>query len=427
MATTSNGGAGITPRLFLMMVLQLAIWGAWAPKLFPYMKLLGLSAGEQSLVGSCWGIAAVLGIFFSNQFADRYFAAERVLSACHALSALCLLGVAFAGSFLPLFLCYLAYSILYVPTLSVANTMAFANLSNPARDFGIVRSGGTVGWVLASWPFIFLLAAHATLADMRWIFIVSAIISLMLAAYALTLPHTPPSGEKAPDRLAWRRALGMLRHPFVAVLFLVTLIDSIIHNGYFVVADAFLTNRVGIAGNLSMVVLSLGQIAEIVTMLVLGRVLTVLGWRSTMILGIVGHMIRFLVFAFAPDNVPVIIASQLLHGVCYAFFFATLYIFVDEVFPKDIRASAQGLFNLLILGIGMVIASFLFPALVAALSSPSGTATVVDYRHLFMVPAGLAAVAVLLLAFAFKPPTIGPAGDGDLVRDNPVDTGVVAR
>ena len=423
----SKGGAGMKPRLFVMMALQLAIWGAWAPKLFPYMTLLGFSPGEQSLVGSCWGIAAVVGIFFSNQFADRNFAAERFLAACHALSALCLLGVAFAGSFLPLFLCYLAYSILYVPTLSVANTMAFANLDNPARDFGMVRAGGTVGWVLVSWPFIFLLKSPATLAEMRWIFIVSAIVSLALAAYALTLPHTPPRTERTADRLAWRRAFGMLRHPFVAVLFLVTLIDSIIHNGYFVVADAFLTNRVGIAGNLSMVVLSLGQIAEIVTMLVLGRVLAALGWRRTMILGVFGHMIRFLVFAFAPDNVPVIIASQLLHGVCYAFFFATLYIFVDEVFPKDVRASAQGLFNLLILGIGMVIASFLFPALVAALSHRSGSVTVVDYRLLFLVPAGLAAIAALLLGFAFKPPTSRPRGENELAADIALDAAAVAR
>jgi len=427
MATVPKGGAGIMLRLFFMMALQLAIWGAWAPKLFPYMKLLGLSSDEQSLVGSCWGIAAIVGIFFSNQFADRNFAAERVLSACHALSAVCLFGVAFAGSFPSLFLCYLGYSILYVPTLSVANSMAFANLSDPARDFGVVRAGGTVGWVLASWPFVFLLKSHSTLADMRWIFIVSAVTSLALAAYALTLPHTPPRLEKAPDRLAWRRALGMLQHPFVAVLFLVTLIDSIIHNGYFVVADAFLTNRVGIAGNLSMVVLSLGQVAEIVTMLILGRVLAALGWRRTMILGVLGHMIRFLVFAFAPDNVVAIIASQLLHGVCYAFFFATLYIFVDDVFPKDIRASAQGLFNLLILGIGMVIASFLFPALVEAVSHPSGSVLVVDYRLLFMMPAALAAIAALLLALAFRPPTIGPEGGKHLAPGATLDARAVTR
>lgn len=393
-------------RLFLMMALQLAIWGAWAPKLFPYMGMLGFSAGQQALVGSSWGVAAIIGIFFSNQFADRNFSAERFLAGSHLISGLCLVGAAFSTRFWPFFGCYLAYSIVYVPTLSVANSLAFANLANPAQDFGAVRTGGTVGWVLASWPFVFLLSAHSTPGQVRWIFLVAAILSFVLAAYAVTLPHTPPRTD-AVDKLAWRRALGLLRRPVLLVLFIVTFIDSVIHNGYFVMADAFLTNRVGIAGNLSMLVLSLGQLAEIGAMLLLGPVLARLGWRWTMVIGVLGHVARFLVFAFAADSVPAILAVQLLHGVAYAFFFATVYIFVDDAFPKDVRSSAQGLFNLLILGIGMVAASFLFPALTAALTHTATTATgvktVVDYRTLFMAPVVLGLLAAILLALFFKP------------------------
>src|SRR6185437_4331519 len=105
------------------------------------------------------------------------------------------------------------------------------------------------------------------------------------------------------------------------------------------------------------------------------------------------------------DSVPTIVAVQLLHGVCYAFFFATVYIFVDAAFPNDVRASAQGLFNLLILGIGNVGASFLFPALIARWTDAAG---MVDYRSLFLVPTGMAAVAVVLLAAFFRPPHRGP-------------------
>jgi hypothetical protein len=200
----------------------------------------------------------------------------------------------------------------------------------------------------------------------------------------------------------------------VLVLFIVTFIDSVIHNGYFVLADAFLTNRVGIAGNLSMVVLSLGQIAEMVTMVILGAVLVRLGWKTTMIVGILGHAARFLVFAFFADSVPVIVAVQLLHGICYAFFFATLYIFVDEAFPNDVRSSAQGLFNLLILGIGNVVAAFIFPTLMGRWSTVAtgadGVAVPqVDYTSLFLVPAGMAAVAIILMALFFKPPHRAPA------------------
>jgi nucleoside transporter len=398
-----------------MMVLQIAIWGAWQPKLFPYMAMLGFTPGQQGLVGMSWGIAAVVGIFFSNQFADRRFAAERFLAASHAIGSACLLGTAFSTTFAPFFLFYLGYSLVYVPTLSVANSLAFANLANPARQFGSVRMGGTIGWIVASWPFTLLLSADATAGEVRSIFIVGAIISFAMALYALTLPHTPPRHGGGLDRLAWRRALAQLRTPFIGVLFLVTFIDAVVHNGYFVMADAFLTQRVGIAGNLSMVVLSLGQIAEILTMLVLGVALAKLGWRTTMIIGILGHAARFLVFALAPDSVPTIVAVQLLHGICYAFFFATVYIFVDEAFPEDIRASAQGLFNLLILGAGMVVASFLFPWLMNTFTVDTPTGPATDFSTVFLVPAGLALLGAVLLGTVFHPPSARPrAAHGDV-------------
>ena len=341
------------------------------------------------------------------------------------------MGVAFSTSFWPFFACYLIYSLLYVPTLSVSNSIAFANLRDPAADFGAVRMGGTVGWVMVSWPFVFLLGAHATADQVRWIFLVAALISFAAAGYSLTLPHTPPRKEAAGiDKLAWRRALTLLGTPFVLVLFIVTFIDSVIHNGYFVVSDAFLTDRVGIAGNLSMVVLSLGQVAEILTMFLLGRVLIRLGWKATMIVGILGHAARFAVFAFFADSIPVIVAVQLLHGICYAFFFATVYIFVDAVFPKDVRSSAQGLFNLLILGVGNVVASFLFPALMGRLTTSVAGAdgvarSVVDYPALFMVPTGLALAAVVLLALFFRPPTRGPVA-ADAVSDDTLTPSVAA-
>jgi MFS family permease len=162
-----------------------------------------------------------------------------------------------------------------------------------------------------------------------------------------------------------------------------------------------------------MVVLSLGQIAEMVTMVILGRVLIRLGWKTTMIVGILGHAARFLVFAFFADSVPVIVAVQLLHGICYAFFFATLYIFVDDAFPNDVRSSAQGLFNLLILGIGNVVAAFVFPTLMGHWTVPGTgpdgvTGPQVDYSTLFLVPAGMAAVAILLMALFFNPPHRAP-------------------
>jgi len=395
-------------KLFLMMVLEIFVWGAWQPKIFSYMSLLGFVSWQQFLVGSTFGIASLLGIFFSNQFADRNFSAERFLFVSHLVGALALLGAAFQHEFWPFFALFLVYGILYVPTISVTNSLAFAHLADPAKDFGLVRMGGTVGWIAASWPFIFLLA-NKTGADLveatKWIFVVAALASFAMALFSLTLPHTPPRRDASGlDRLAWVRAARLLGTPFVFVLFVVTFIDSFIHNGYFVLSDEFLTQRVGIGANMSMVVMSIGQVAEIVTMVVLGGVLARLGWKWTMVVGILGHLARFAVFALFPDAQALIIAIQLLHGICYAFFFATVYIFVDDVFPKDVRASAQGLFNLLILGAGMVLASYAFPLL----KSQRMVDGVVDWRAVFLVPTGLAATAVVILALFFRPPTARP-------------------
>jgi MFS family permease len=167
-------------------------------------------------------------------------------------------------------------------------------------------------------------------------------------------------------------------------------------------AGGFLgSNVVGIKPEWIMPVMSIGQIAEILTMAVLGWFLAKMGWKTTMILGILGHAARFAVFAFMPENQTMIILVQVLHGICYAFFFATLYIFIDAAFPKDVRSSAQGLFNLLVLGLGDLAAKWFFIPLQGKLTSAEG---VVNYKELFLWPTGLSLAASVILLIAFWPP-----------------------
>ena len=197
------------------------------------------------------------------------------------------------------------------------------------------------------------------------------------------------------------KAAKFLSKPYLLVLFIVTFIDATIHNGYFLMAGSFLgSNVVGIKPEWIMPVMSIGQIAEIATMAVLGWFLSRMGWKTTMILGVLGHAARFAVFAFMPQNQTMIILVQVLHGVCYAFFFATLYIFIDAAFPKDVRSSAQSLFNLLVLGLGDLAAKWLFIPLQDSLKTDAG----IDYQKLFLVPTLMAVVAAGLLLLAFWPP-----------------------
>jgi MFS family permease len=298
----------------------------------------------------------------------------------------------------------LLHSLFYVPTISVANALAFANLKDPQKEFGPVRMGGTIGWVLAAWPLYFILGTKTgaeAIQLYKYIFIISGVASLVLAAFALTLPHTPPKRATAgTEKFAWVEAFKLLGIPYLAILFLVTFIDSTIHNSYFLLAGGFLSNKVGFENKWIMPIMSIGQVAEILTMAGLGMVLKKLGWKVTMILGILGHFVRFGVFAFFPEGQTLIVIVQVLHGICYAFYFATVYIFIDAAFPKDVRTSAQGLFNLLILGLGDLAAKWIFIPLQARLTHDG----VIDYKTLFLVPTLLALVAAVLLALFFRPP-----------------------
>ncbi len=420
-------------KLFLMMVLEFFIWGAWLPLIFGYLPSLQFTPAQQSWILNAFPLSAILGMFFSNQYADRHFAAEKFLAVSQLIGGVAVLSLAFTRSFWPFFIFMFIHCLFYVPTISITNSIAFANMKDAQKEFGIVRMGGTIGWILAAWPFTFILVdwdkVHAANAQglgewfgtvlksgltgealqhgTRWTYIVAGIASLLLAGFSLTLPHTPhKKATQGEDRFAWLESAKLLRHPFVLVLWLVTFVDAFVHNCYFNWTGSFLGAKpeaggVGIAGNWIMPVMSIGQVAEILTMFVLGATLKKLGWRATMVFGILGHAGRFAVYAFFPQHPALIIVVQVLHGICYAFFFATVYIFVDEYFPKDVRASAQGLFNVMILGIGVLVANSICPYLIQKAFTHD---SITDFRGLFLVPLSAASVAAVALALLFHPP-----------------------
>jgi nucleoside transporter len=437
----ASSPASTRGRLFIMMVLQFFIWGAWLPLIFGYLPSLGFTPGQQALILNAFPVASIIGMFFSNRWADQKFAPEKFLAFSHLIGGLAILGCGFTKEFTPFFLLMLVHCLLYVPTISITNSIAFANMKNPEKEFGIVRMGGTIGWILAAWPFTFIfvnwsavaaanpsglvdwlgtalgnpLTGAAAMAATKWTFIVAGLASLALAAFSLVLPRSAPkplAAANAADAVAWKEAFKLLRHPYLLVLWLVTLLDSFVHNCYFNWTGVFLgtareAGGVGIASNWITPVMSLGQIAEIATMFILGATLKRFGWRTTLVVGILGHAARFAVYALVPESASMIILVQVLHGVCYAFFFATVYIFVDAHCPKHIRSSAQGLFNLQILGFGALLANSICPYLLQYVFTEGG---VVNFKGLFMVPFAVASIAAIVLALAFRPPTTGPGG-----------------
>jgi nucleoside transporter len=434
--------AGLKFKLALMMFLQFFIWGAWFELGFDYIPKLGFNGDWQlPLIFGAFNVGAVVALFFSTQFADRKFAAEKFVAFSHLIGGLAIGGLYFVrpdpadkaavdAAFWPFFGLMLLHSVFYVPTISITNSIAFANLRNPSQEFGPVRVWGTIGWIAASWPFIFLLAdwtkvqavgeagvgnwlgqvfgnsldGAAAMNMKAYIFALAGGASLLLAVFSLSLPHTPPKPATGEDSLAWLKAMKLLKHPFVLVLFLVTFIDAAVHQSFFFWTFTFLGpvkdgGVVDIPANWVGAVMKIGQIAEILTMLVLGYVLKGLGWRTTMTIGVLGHAARFAVFAFYPEKEAAILIN-IVHGICYAFFFATVYIFVDEYFPKDVRSSAQGLFNVLILGVGPFVANFVC----GRLKESNTIDGKIQYPAVFQVSMIAALVGAVMLVLFFHPP-----------------------
>jgi hypothetical protein len=328
----------------------------------------------------------------------------------------------------------LLHCFFFVPTMSVTNAIAFANIKDAQKDFGAIRVWGTIGWIAASWPFIFIPIDWASVPTMEqaggfvsWLgtalgtlktgdamasalastFTVAGIVSLGLAAFCLTLPHTPPASA-AGEAFAPLEAFKLLKVPSILVLFIVTFLDSLVHYCYFFWTSRYLP-AIGLAPNWIAPAMSIGQIAEIATMAWLGYFLKRLGWRTIMILGILGHVVRFGIYSIGnPELLWLVILSNVVHGFAYAFFFATVYIYVDENFPKDVRTSAQSLFNLLILGLGPLAGNFLWGWLgdvfsTTTLDAAGKAVTVIHYHQLFLVPLGVGVLAAVFLAIFFHP------------------------
>jgi hypothetical protein len=446
-------------KLAVMMFLQFFIWGAWLPPSFPFFGAGALNFTEEQklLLNICFPVAAIIAMFGANQFVDRNFAAEKFLAFSHLIGGLAILGFGYLSwttfngpgavrpNFWLFFACMAVHCFFYVPTITVTNTLAFANLTDPQKEFGPVRLWGTIGWIAASLPFIFILLDWKKVGELQsdgntfayltkmlgtslqgaplqqgrsWAFLTAGIASLLLAGFSLTLPHTPPK-KNVGESFALLESLRLLKHPFLLVLFLCTFIDATVHDGFFVYGYSFLGD-VGVPGNWIAPAMTIGQISEILTMAILGWVLKSFGWRATMIVGVLGHLIRFSLFALFPNQgMPepyLALAVNIVHGVCYAFFFATLYIFVDAVFPKDARTSAQGLFNFLILGLGPITSRFVWepmkrftvPLLDAAgepvIGATGEVVKRIDYGFVLWFPAAAALVAAVLLLLFFHPP-----------------------
>lgn len=369
-------------RLSAMMFLQYAVWGVWLPYLANYLMGspeeggLGFTGAQVGwILGLAGSIGAVSAPFLAGQIADRFINAEKYLGILLIVGGLIKFATYYAHGYYSFLTLSIAYSVVYMPTLALTNSIAFAHMTNPEKQFPPIRTFGTIGWIVASnlFPLIWLQTnlgftmlppfvsgdpkpeSIALIADCLR---VSGTAAVLYGLWSIIfLPATPPK-RQSEHPLAFAEAFGLLRHPGFLVCTLTALPISMIHQVYFIRTGPFLAD-IGFAEAHIGPVMSIGQFSEIFFLALLGLFLSRLGYRWILVIGCLAYFIRFAIFAVGTEETRALVAAaNALHGLCYGCFFAGAYVYVERVAPEDVRHSAQTVFGIIILGIGPVLAGF---------------------------------------------------------------------
>ena len=388
-------------KLSVMMFLQYFVWGTWYVTMGTYLlQTLRFSAQQSGAAYSTTALAAMVSPFFVGLIADRFFATERILAFLHLLGAALLFWVSTLtdfGSFYPVLL---GYTLCYMPTLALTNSLSFHQMQDPGKEFPRVRVFGTIGWIAAGLLISFVNAETVALQ-----FRIAALASAAMGLYSLTLPHTPPA--KLGHRVGMRDILGLdalqlMKERSFAIFVIGSFLICIPLQFYYAFTNPFLT-EVGVTNAAGKQ--TLGQMSEIGFMLVMPWFFVRLGIKKMMLFGMLAWAIRYVLFAYgdAGPLVWMLYGGILLHGICYDFFFVTGQIYVDKKASLHIRAAAQGFIAFVTLGVGMFVGSYVAGWVVDMYSYPGGGQTLHHWQPIWLVPAAMSAGVLLLFALFFKP------------------------
>jgi nucleoside transporter len=394
-----------------MMFLQYAIWGSWGPVLSAYLQNnLGFNGVQLGIIFSLLPLATTISPFIGGQLADRWFPTQRVIAALQLVGGVILILIASVTAFTPMTWLMLLYCLVYAPTLALTNSIAFVNLKSSENEFGAVRVWGTIGWIAAGWALSgwrALAPSPEGIAMKGDTLLLAGIFSLLMGVLSFGLPHTPPQRQGSRP-WAFLEALKMFKDRSFLVFAVISFVVATELWFYYVLTAPFLTSdKIGISQKYISWVMSIAQIAEIFVMAyLLPLALKKYGIRRTLTLGIVAWPIRYIIFVIGAPS-WLVVASLALHGFCYVFFFTAAYIYVDTIAPKDIRASAQSLIAMVILGIGSFVGSLfsgwvqnLFTA--ERMNAAGQVVKTVNWRGTFLVPTALTFFCLVIFLGFFR-------------------------
>lgn len=392
--------------LSVMMFLLYCIWGSWYGQMSKYLSNQLEASGVQ--VGNAYAmfsVAMIASPFLIGLLADRYIAAQRLLGILSLMGAAILfwlININDPGTFIWVLL---LYCLTFTPAISLTTSIAMRQMANPETEFPPIRVFGTIAWIV-----IVNVVGWYGWGDKATIFQLALLLSLVLGVFSFFLPHTPPGKSKEPfsyTQLIGKDAFVLFKSKSFTLFFISSVLICIPLAFYYTWANPSLTDAYILAFPSidadSFAIenkMSLGQVSEIIFLLMLPFAYRKLGLKNIFIIGLLAWVIRFLFFGYGTaDTTPwMLYLAILLHGVCYDFFFISGQIYIDKKAGTAIKAQAQGLITLATYGIGMLLGN-----LIAGYVKDMNTLpNVTNWTNVWLVPAGIASIVLLLFMFLFK-------------------------
>lgn len=392
--------------LSIMMFLLYCIWGSWYGQMSKYLSNQLEASGVQ--VGNAYAmfsIAMIASPFLVGLLADRFIAAQRLLGILSLMGAAILFWLINIKEPSTFIWVLLLYCLTFTPAISLTTSIAMRQMANPEIEFPPIRVFGTIAWIV-----IVNVVGWYGWGDKATIFQLALLLSLVLGVFAFFLPHTPPGKSKEPfsyAQLIGKDAFILFKSKSFSLFFISSVLICIPLAFYYTWANPSLTDAYILAfpsiNADSFAIenkMSLGQVSEIVFLLMLPFAYRKLGLKNIFIIGLLAWVIRFLFFGYGTaDNTPwMLYLAILLHGVCYDFFFVSGQIYIDKKAGTAIKAQAQGLITLATYGIGMLLGN-----LIAGYVKDMNTlSNVTNWTNVWLVPAGIASLVLFLFMFFFK-------------------------
>ncbi len=403
-------------RLALMNFLEFAVWGAYLTSMGTYLVNIGLA----SQIGWFYAVQGIVSIFMPaimGIVADRWIPAQRLLGLCHLAAAAFMIAAGYYGymagaetQFGTLFFLYTLSVAFFMPTIALANSVAFSALTkagmDTVKDFPPIRIFGTIGFICTMW-LVDLMGFQANQNQ----FFTSGLLSIVLFLYTFTLPACDINKEKKRGGLVEAlglNAFALFKKRTMAIFFIFSMFLGVclqITNGF---ANPFITSFGAIEEykhtfgvEHANILISLSQISETCCILLIPFFMKKFGIKNVMLIAMLAWVFRFGLFGTGNpgSGVWMFIISMLVYGVAFDFFNISGALFVDKTTSEDIRSSAQGLFMLMTNGLGASIGTLSAQAIVNHYTVDGVT----QWQTCWFIFAGYALVIAVLFALIFRP------------------------